>query len=60
MNECKKCESLFEKALYDELGDQEKEFFNKHLSSCKNCAGDDRHREIVRRRARDQLSRLPT
>lgn len=38
MNECKKCESLFEKALYDELGDQEKEFFNKHLSSCKNCA----------------------
>ena len=28
MKECKKCESLFEKALYDELGDQEEEFFN--------------------------------
>ena len=38
MNECKKCESLFEKVLYDELGNREKEFFNRHLLSCKNCA----------------------
>ena len=38
MNECKKCKSLFEKVLYDELGNREKEFFNRHLLSCKNCA----------------------
>ena len=38
MKECKKCESLFEKALYDELGDQEEEFFNRHLMLCNNCA----------------------
>ncbi len=38
MNKCKKCESLFEKALYNELNEHEKEFFHEHLTSCKKCA----------------------
>ena len=37
MNECKKCELLFEKALYGELNLTQKEFFSSHLDSCKNC-----------------------
>ena len=37
MNECKKSESLFEKALYNELSEHEKEFFHEHLTSCKTC-----------------------
>ncbi len=39
MNKCKKCESLFEKAVYNELDEHEKEFFHEHLTSCKNCQG---------------------
>ena len=38
MNECKKCEDLFEKALYDEMSNEETLFFNEHLASCKECA----------------------
>ena len=38
MNECRKCENLFEKALYNEMDEHEKEFFHEHLISCKNCA----------------------
>ncbi len=38
MNECKKCESLFEKALYNELNEHERKFFNAHIASCNNCA----------------------
>ena len=37
MNKCKKCENLFEKALYNELDELEKEFFHEHLTSCKDC-----------------------
>ena len=38
MIECKKCESLFEKALNDELGIPEKKEFDEHLVSCGNCS----------------------
>jgi len=37
MNDCKKCSSLMGKELYGELKTEEKEFFNRHLSSCKEC-----------------------
>ncbi len=38
MNECKKCESLFDKALYGELSFKEKEFFEEHLNLCVECS----------------------
>ncbi len=38
MKECKKCESLFEKALYNELDEHERKFFSNHLTACNDCA----------------------
>lgn len=40
MKECNKCERLFEKALYGELTNSEKELFNSHMNICKKCAGE--------------------
>ena len=38
MKDCGKCERLFDNALYDELLVSDKEFFDVHISACKDCA----------------------
>jgi len=38
MKECKYYKSQFEKALYDELSQHDKEEFEKHLSNCADCS----------------------
>ncbi|HKI78895.1 MAG TPA: hypothetical protein VKA26_10160 [Ignavibacteriaceae bacterium] len=38
MNNCKRCEYLFKKALYDELKNGEASFFEEHLKSCNKCS----------------------
>jgi len=38
MKECIKCERLFDKALYNELNNSDKEFFEQHIRTCSKCA----------------------
>ncbi len=38
MIDCKKCESLFDKALYGDLKITEQKEFDEHLASCGSCA----------------------
>jgi hypothetical protein len=38
MNNCRKCRSLFAEALYNELNQEQKGWFNIHLQSCPKCA----------------------
>jgi hypothetical protein len=38
MNNCRRCRSLFIEALYDELTQEQKKWFESHLQSCPNCA----------------------
>ena len=40
MNNCTKCRSMFIEALYDELNQEQKKWFESHLSSCPNCANE--------------------
>lgn len=38
MNECKKCKRMIEKALYEDLNNEESKFFYEHLKSCGECS----------------------
>lgn len=37
MSDCKKCQSLFLEALYEEMNAEQKQFFKDHLSVCEKC-----------------------
>jgi hypothetical protein len=37
MSECKKCQSLFLEAFYEEMNLEQKQFFKDHLSVCEKC-----------------------
>lgn len=37
MNDCKKCQSLFLEALYEEINAEQKHFFKNHLLVCEKC-----------------------
>jgi hypothetical protein len=40
MKACEKCRSLLVEALYDDLGPKDKNFFERHTSSCPACAAE--------------------
>ena len=37
MSDCKKCQSLFLEAFYEEMNAEQKNFFKDHLSACEKC-----------------------
>ncbi len=40
MNICRKCRSMFIEALYNELNQEQKQWFQAHLQSCPKCVGE--------------------
>ncbi len=58
MKACEKCRSLLVDALYDELSPKDKNFFDRHTSSCPACAAEYRAMketlQIMKRRVRPE------